>query len=148
MGAFHSQPNGYSCGQYAVYNSIIAMGGSADLSEIKRLAGTSRQNGTTRQGVLKALVALGYKGTPYRTRNADYGWKYARKWAVANPLILLVDENEHWLVVSGLIGDRVIVVDSGADKSGNELGTYSFSKNDLLARWVYRNGMYAIRVCR
>lgn len=148
MGTFKSQHNSFSCGTYAIINAITALGGETSYDEVKRLAGTSYRGGTTRIGILKALSALDYRGIPYRTSSPDYGWRFARKWATINPLIMLVDSHEHYFVATGLIGDRVIVVDSGADVSGNELGTFSYGRGELLTRWIYRGMMYAIRVSR
>jgi hypothetical protein len=148
MGAFQSQPNGYSCGVLVVSNALNALGIPASYEDIKRVSGCTSRYGTTREGVIRALVEFGATGTPYRTRKPDNAWKFVRRWAATTPLICLVDSYQHYFLVSGVIGDRVMVVDSGAYITGNEMGAFPYDKQQFLDRLVHRGMCYLIRVSK
>ncbi len=148
MGAFQSQPNNYSCGIMVTFNVLNALGITASYDDIKHLSGCTARMGTTRKGVLRALKGLGADGTPYRTTNPENAWKYVRRWASSSPLVLLVDNHQHYFAITGMMGDRVIVVDSGARIKGNEFGAFPYTKSELLERWIHRGACYAIRVSK
>ena len=146
MGAFQSQPNGYACGTLSLINAANCLGATVDYDTAKSLAGTTSRYGTDRIGMIRAITGLGFTPTVYRSSSSENGWRYIRRWASESPIILLVDHHQHYVVVSGSIGDRVIVIDSGANIKGNEMGSFPYSKQELLDRWVHRGRVYAIRV--
>lgn len=147
-GGFKSQMNNYACGVLAIQNAIVALGGEADYDDVKRLAGTTSKDGTSTRGVLRALKSLNCKATHYKTRNGDNAWRFARKWATTQPLICDVDQNTHWVVLSGMIDDKMIIIDSGIDASGEEKGVFPYGKEEWLSRWKSRGWYKAIRVSR
>ena len=147
-GAFKTQPNDWSCGVLAVWNALHALGYDANYHDIRKLSKENCRNGTERQGIIRAIIGLGYRAIPYRSHNADNAWSFARRWAMRNPIIALVDGHTHYFTLSGVIDGRVIVVDSGANTTGNEMGAFVFSKQELIARWIHRGSVYGIRVSR
>lgn len=148
MGAFQSQHNNYSCGVYGIFNALNCLGFTAEYDTIKTLAGTTSRYGTDRIGMIRAVKGLGFVPTVYRSSSSENGWRYIRRWASETPIILLADHHQHYFVVSGVIGERVIVIDSGANIKGNEMGSFPYSKQELLDRWVHRGRVYGIRVTK
>jgi len=137
MGAFLTQHNGYSCGVYSLYNAFNCLGFTTEYDTIKNLAGTTSRYGTDRIGMIRAITGLGFTPTVYRSSSSENGWRYIRRWASESPIILLVDHHQHYVVVIGSIGANI---------KGNEMGSFPYSKQELLDRWVHRGRVYAIRV--
>jgi hypothetical protein len=146
--SFRSQLNGWSCGILSIQNAISALNGDSDYDEIKKLSGANSRDGTSARGVLRALRALSYSAVYYRTKSPDNAIRFARKYATSQPLIVSVDANTHWAVVSGAINDMLILVDSGTDSSKGNKGVYPLTRNQLLERWYCRGWYNAIRVSR
>ena len=142
------QTNSFGCGSFATMNAIEALGGTSTFEEIKKLAGTSYKAGTTRKGIIHALQAKGYKATPYRTNNPDLAWRWAKRWCASNPMVVLVDNWEHWTCLSGSIGDKIIMVDASPNLDNGHNGVFPYDKIGLLERWVHRGIYYGIRVSK
>lgn len=142
---FQRQADGYSCGAVSVLNAIAALGGAAEIDHIKRLAGTNTK-GTSEAGILRALRALGYRATAYRSHSEDAAWKWLNKY-LDQPIILSVDAHRHWLTIYGTHTERVLAIDSGSDAmSKNDMGLFLYNKAELLARWRSAWGLVAVRV--
>lgn len=140
------QLGSYECGAIAFANAVKALGGSIDIQTAKKLAGTNYREGTSRHGIIKASFSLGYKATPYHTRNPDNAWKWIKRHAPFTPLVCLVDLNNHWICISGVIGDKVILVDGSPNNGEN--GVDALGKQETLERLCNRGHYYAIRVSR
>ena len=127
-------------------NVVLALGGDIDVETAKSLAGTTYKLGTSRQGIIRGMYSLGYKATPYHSRNPDNTWKWIRKYAPSTPIISLVDHQEHWIVLSGVLGDKVVVVDGSPKKWEN--GVEVMGKQDTLDRLNHLGHYYCIRVSK
>mgnify|MGYP001436808540 CR=1 FL=1 len=151
-----SQPDRYSCGAASVCNALIALGETPDYENVKTLAGTTYRDGTIGCGIRRALEKLGFRGTNYRSKSGDNAWKFILRHCSQSPIILSVDKfrrsggrwgQSHWVTIVGIIGDRVIVADSGSG-DGTALSIV-YDKNQLLERWASITGSYhGIRVSR
>ena len=140
------QYDGYACGAVSFSNAVKALGGDIDVESAKSLAGTTYKHGTSRQGIIRGLQSLGYKATPYHSRNPDNAWKWIKRHAPSCPIIALVDSQEHWLVLSGILGDKVIVVDGSPKEWEN--GVDAMGKQNVLERLNHLGHYYAIRVSK
>lgn len=93
-----------------------------------------------------ALGRLGYGAREYETSDPDLAWRQVRRWAAKRPMIALVDNHEHFVAVSGVLDQRIIVIDSGADISDGQMGAFPYSKREWLKRWGYEGWYYGIVV--
>lgn len=132
------------CGAAALTNALAALGQQLPQDAAKKLAGTSHE-GTTDKGMVKALRTLGHVPCNIREANAGIAWVTLRgHLAEGHPVLLAVDDWDHWVVAVGLIGSRVIVVDSadGAVVQVLDIG-------QLTGRWEYpgaTKGFYGIAI--
>jgi ABC-type bacteriocin/lantibiotic exporter with double-glycine peptidase domain len=113
------------CGKAAGVNALKALGRGTTQEAFGELAGTGPE-GTYPAGMIKAFEALGC--TPVRIAESIGG----RAWATlrghlldGHPVVLCVDNWEHWVVAIGLLGDRVVVVDSA---DGKVCRTYDYEE--------------------
>lgn len=148
MPPYLTQPNRWSCGTLAILNAITALGGETDYETVYRAVGNTVRDGTDEYGILEGLIELGYRGWEYKGKNPDSAWRYVSERCGEYPIVLLVDDWRHWVVATGKLGNKVVVVDSDPNKKKNESGALVLSKPELLERWKYRGGFYAIRVSR
>ncbi len=142
---YRYQTNNWECGIRALQNALITLGIEADRNEIKARTGCTRSSGTSARGMIRGIVQYGRKPSKYQTRNPDLAWRWITKWASRTPCIVLLDEWEHWAVISGSIADKVILIDS-EQKSKEEIGASPLTKKELLDRWIGRGVYYAIRL--
>lgn len=148
MPQFQYQRNSFECGLRAIQNAFIALGVDyIERSEIKDISGTTRSEGTSKRGILRATKFHGFCPTVYQTRNKELAWKWMLRNAAKYPCIVLVDEWAHWALVSGVMDKRVTLIDS-SDLGDGTIGAYSLDKEELLDRWIGRGVFYAIRVKR
>jgi hypothetical protein len=140
------QRNGWECGTRAIQNAFIALGVDyIDRDEIKGVARTTRSEGTSKRGVVRAVKFHGFIPTEYQTRDKELAWRWALRNAAKYPCIVLVDEWAHWALMSGVMNKRVTMIDSSDLRDGT-IGAYSMDKEELLDRWIGRGVYYAIRV--
>lgn len=134
-----TQPNNYSCGVYAVINALLTLGDEKSPKEVQELTGTDK-NGTSENGILNALINFGYQPKEYKTNNKDNAWRWVLSNSIEHPLILIVENWEHWVVIAGRIKNKVIWIDSDPKNTVRIL-----NKQELIELWGYR-GYYGIRV--
>lgn len=139
------QQDRYSCGAISLANAIQIIGGELSVDDAKKIAGTTYRNGTTRVGIMRGVRSLGYKATPYHTRNPDHAWKWIKKHSRTCPLISLVDHHGHWLVIFSM-GENVVTIDGSPNNGEN--GVTVVTKQDTLERLGHLGHYYLIRVSR
>jgi hypothetical protein len=120
-----------SCGAAAMSNALSAMGVSRTEAECAALCGTST-DGTSAKGLLRGLrLVEGLDPSAFREARQDVA--ILRLYAALHqgrPVILCVDQDEHWVAAVGLLAGRVLVVDS----ADNEL-VVSYLAGALAVRW-------------
>lgn len=138
------QKDSYSCGVYAVMNAAKCLGVNLSRRDITKFSKTTREKGTSEKGILKALEKNNLIGEEF-----VFGWKTnAIKFVneiigSGNPIILSVDNDNHWCTLIGTIGDKYILSDSENSKANKEQnGIYLLSENDLLNRWKNEDSKY------
>ena len=127
------QSDQFSCGAASLVNALRAIGQSLNIKAAARLAGTHPVNGTTDAGLLRALRNLGFHPQQLSVLD-DFHQAIAAlrgRLMMGDPVLLSVDNDEHWVVAIGIIGQRVIVVDSA---SGDL--TLVVDASTLKSRWM------------
>jgi ABC-type bacteriocin/lantibiotic exporter with double-glycine peptidase domain len=144
------QEHKYSCGAAAVANALRCLGKKVSEGKVRRLARTDK-DGTTEFGVLRALDELGYVG------EVHYSWDAKKLIGVLDqcmeagePVIIAADDDTHWSLVAGKLGDRYVYIDSDTVKRNvKENGVYVLSIKELLKFWRKPDGeLYAISVSK
>lgn len=120
------QKNNWSCGPYAIYNSLLTIGVKVSVKELHKLCKTSKKTGTNEFQMSKALRKLGFKPKLHTFQSfEDFE---ANKKSFAVPAICCVDNYSHWVVLLGQLYDRYLVLDSLK-------GFISYNKKEWKKRW-------------
>lgn len=137
------QSNKSSCGPAALHNALASLGIYRTEDELIKLC-KQTTNGTSPKNLVAAIRTLGGQiGEPQTWKNAAEAG-IGLFWHVVEggrPVILCVDEIEHWVVCVGRLGKRFAVVDS----ADNRLVIY-YTPEELCARWGYEGKFYGIVV--
>lgn len=96
------QTNAYACGPCALRHALLRWGIEATQGELQREAGTTRASGTGEAGLIRAAAGRGIALKPCTATS----WREASRRIDAahrrgRPLILCVDDWEHWIVAPG-----------------------------------------------
>lgn len=116
------QSNESPCGAVALYNACLLLRTQRLLEEwIIDVAGTAGPVGTQSKGITKAarVAGLGVK----RLRSVNFPAD------VVDPMILAVDQDEHWVVAQRMANGRYFVADGAAIKDV----AFSLSQGELAA---------------
>lgn len=143
------QRDSFSCGVAVIINAILCFGKIVSEKQVRKFSNTTKELGTDEKGILNALKHLGFRGEEYYlsknwTEDALYealsfGW----------PVIICVDNLDHWCCVIGHMANKYVVFDSLNSKSNKkENGTYVLTPNQLRKRWKSKDdgSYYAIVV--
>lgn len=130
------QRSGWSCGPTAVVNAGLALGVVLDYGVVVEASG-ARTAGASEDGLLQALRHLGMSARPFTSDNRNEAWAWLRGELIGGrAIIMCVSSWTHWVATVGLIGDRVILVDSSRSKRNKrENGVHSVSHTSLMRRW-------------
>ena len=139
------QEKTWSCGAAALRNALRARWGhKVREGQIRALAGTSPEQGTSEDGLIAAARALGYSIVVHSSNSTTEAWDWLRGCLISGrPVILCLDAWEHWAVCFGLLGERVNVFDSSNFKNNRkEGGIHTLDRSHLMRRW--RNGRKSV----
>lgn len=127
----------WTCGPAAVVNAARALGLRIAESRIASIAGTNEKDGTDDGPLIEGIRGVGLTAKSLNTEDRGAAWAFVRSSVNdGHPVILCVDDYQHWITVIGVIGDRVIIADStNTEKNRKENGIHSLSRSDLLKRW-------------
>jgi ABC-type bacteriocin/lantibiotic exporter with double-glycine peptidase domain len=146
------QDDNYSCGACAVLNALESVGIEVDLGQIESLAGTTPQ-GTDENGIMQAIDRLGlsseviaHSGPGSADVAKDWWWTSVWRGVLdGGPAIVYSRSRQHWMVLSGLLGDRMTLLDSDNDPANVAAnGVHSVDRDSLMDRTG--GELYAIRV--
>lgn len=142
------QSNRSACGPAALHNALAALGVARSEDELIQLTG-QRPSGTSAAGILRAIKTISegvvppLVGEAVMWRNKDEAvrglWWYLTERG--RPLILCVDNFDHWVACTGYLGYRFAVMDS----ADNRLAIY-YDVAALVGRWEKDGRFYAIVV--
>lgn len=126
------QSHASSCGPASASNALSALGIARSEEECSTLCGTTATDGTDPRGLITGLKQIpGCSPAWIREQRGDVAiLRLVASLRIGRPVILCVDGYEHWVAAVGLLGDRIIVVDSAdADLA------LSYSAGEALERW-------------
>jgi len=132
-----------SCGVYALYNALFALGITRSPEELAILCKTTATDGTSPAKLFAAAGKI--DGTqPWRISTSNPSSASGLLFfALMNgrPAIASVDRGEHWVSVVGHLQSRLLV----ADAAQNDL-VLSLNAEDFMKRWNCggRNAFYAV----
>lgn len=141
------QVNDYSCGTVSFMNAARILGLEYSYDDAKVLVKTTSRGGTSKVNLVRGIRDAGLRAVIYRQPHEEAAWKWLRYWVDSAPVILLVDDRQHWALAHGKSNGSIILIDPTADVKKSENGVYILSRSDLMWRWR-DSTCYAIRVTR
>jgi hypothetical protein len=135
---FHTQPNDWTCGPFALKHALITLGRLESTEELARAAGTHWWTGTDEIGLAKAARRQDCLLPMQRKRRGDVARKELVHFLKKRlPVLLCVDDWGHWITVVGREKDSFVVIDSLLDPVIHVL-----SWRELWRRWRYLDHDY------
>jgi ABC-type bacteriocin/lantibiotic exporter with double-glycine peptidase domain len=132
------QSQKYTCGATAFANALEARGHDRRLTEEEAVAlcGTTPLKGTPIAGLKKATKKMGL-GVVDWTLPWDNAWARLRVALQRGaPVLLAVDQGEHWVTAVGLLDGRVLVYDPA------KCDLFSWGAGELTAAWKDSKGKF------
>lgn len=142
------QKDSYSCGVYAVMNAAKCLGIDLKRRDITKYSNTTRENGTSEKGILAALDGNGMVGkeftfSKHKSKDAFELLNQVLAGPCVNPVILCVDNDNHWCTLIGQIGNKYIIFDSDRSKyNKEENGIHVISEIELDNYWISQGSKY------
>jgi len=111
--AIYGQPNRWQCGPFALKHALLALGRFAHEDELAWLAGSSELSGTDEKGLTRAARVHGCDLGLIRLKHPEAARKaLADTLGIGVPVLLCIDQWEHWVAAVNVQGDRFVVFDS------------------------------------
>lgn len=125
------------CGPAALQNAHAALGSRWGQDFLADLAGTSDDVGTDEDGIMRAALATGLAVGPGAFETESEAWTWLGYALLkGRPVLLCVDRWDHWVVAVGLLGARVVLVDSSnVAYNRHRNGIVVLSRAKLMRRW-------------
>lgn len=112
----YDQPNSWQCGPFALKHGLLAHGVFVHEAEITKVAGTSETEGTDDRQLMRAALAFGGVLQFHRYHTALAARRALSRLLTANtPVLLCVDQWDHWVTAVGADRHHVVVMDSHYD---------------------------------
>jgi hypothetical protein len=131
--SFYPQPNDWTCGPFALKHALVALGRLADEDQISSVAHPHWWSGTDEVRLARAAQAFDCDLPFIRRRDPALAHhalvRYVRRHI---PVLLCIDEWEHWITVVRSEGGRFVVLDSKHDPVMHVVGWPT-----LRRRWEY-----------
>jgi ABC-type bacteriocin/lantibiotic exporter with double-glycine peptidase domain len=139
------------CGPAAIVNSLRCFGVRVSQKRVIKLAGTDEDTGTDEYGILSALTALGFSGTPYAGKTKTDALTWLTHALGSGPVIICVNNWDHWVTVIAKSVDKYVVIDSSNTlHNKRENGVHVYSSRELVKKWFNTKEMclYAIAIAK
>ncbi|HEX9631615.1 MAG TPA: hypothetical protein VGA02_04040 [Gemmatimonadales bacterium] len=112
----YDQPNSWQCGPFALKHGLLAHGVFVHEADITKVAGTTETDGTDDRQLARAAQAFGGVLQCRRYRTAFGARRALRRLLAAQvPVLLCVDQWDHWVTAVGADAQHVAVLDSHYD---------------------------------
>ena len=103
-----------NCGQHALVHALGCLGINISIGEAHRRTGVSRLRamfeGTDEHAIMKGIRRSGCKPLPHLVHGESKARKIITRYLRQGiPVIILIDEEEHWMVLSGMKGRKIHV---------------------------------------
>jgi ABC-type bacteriocin/lantibiotic exporter with double-glycine peptidase domain len=138
------QARSYWCGVASIANALEVLGIARSQREIQRLCHVSPEAGTDEVEMKRALLANGCDVDEWHDEYFDDNsvWWVRDSVTAGNPVILCVDQSEHWVTVIGICGDRFVLFDPSRNA-----GIEVHSADTLAERWADdEDGYYGLAI--
>lgn len=132
------QGKSYWCGVASIANALEVLGIRRSQREVARLCHVSPAAGTNETEMKRALLANGAQVDEHTTTDNAAALSWASNHLVDNgPVILCVDDDEHWVTLIGTCGSRFIMFDPSRN-----VGIEVHDWFTLPTRWVNSDGEF------
>lgn len=112
----YPQTTGWACGPFALKHALLAYGVVTSEDELAAVAGTSEEEGTDEVGLARAARGHGCDLLVVRREQAAAARLELSRWLRQDtPVLLCVDEWDHWVAAVAEEGDEIVVLDSRLD---------------------------------
>lgn len=106
-----------NCGQHALVHALGCLGIHISIGEAHRRTGVSRLRamigGSDEHAIMMGIRKSGCKPLPHLVHGEAKARRIISRFLRQGiPLIILIDEEEHWMVLSGMKGERFTWIDS------------------------------------
>ena len=106
-----------NCGQHALVHALDCLGIHISIGEAHRRTGVSRLRamieGTDEQAIMKGIRRSGCKPLPHLVHSESKARRIIAQYLKQGAsVIILIDDEEHWMVLSGMNGKRFTWIDS------------------------------------
>ena len=114
----YKQEKPYSCGSSAVRNVIESLGGVVPSEKYVRRICQTTIRGTDEKGIIRGLVKLGYSAEIFETSNeTTFKNKLIKILKDGKKAITIIDNEIHWIAVTGYENKKIIFCDSDFKKA-------------------------------
>ena len=114
----YAQPNSWQCGPFALKHALLVYGRVTHEDDLARLAGSTESVGTDERGLARALEAHGGTLKIIRRRTRLGARRELTSWLRRGvPVLLCVDQWDHWITAVADLGPRVALFDSHFDNA-------------------------------
>jgi ABC-type bacteriocin/lantibiotic exporter with double-glycine peptidase domain len=106
-----------NCGQHALVHALGCLGIHISIGEAHRRTGVSRLRamieGSDKHGIMRGIRRSGCRSLPHLVHGELKARKTITRYLGQGfPVIILIDEEDHWMVLSGMKGERFKWIDS------------------------------------
>jgi hypothetical protein len=114
--ALYGQPNSWTCGPFALKHALLALGVFAREEELARAAGSTERLGTDEPGLRRAARLHGAELRLVRETRPAPAREALSQWLGRGvPVLLCLDQWEHWVTVVTADAQQVVIFDSKYD---------------------------------
>ena len=114
--ALYGQPNSWTCGPFALKHALLAFGVFAREDELASAAGSTERLGTDERGLRRAARLHGAELRVVREMRPQPARETLGAWLDTGiPVLLCLDQWDHWVTAVGADADQVVVFDSKYD---------------------------------
>jgi hypothetical protein len=124
------------CGPAALQEALRVLGVRVGQAKLAKVIGACPEEGSDEHDILQALTKLGCQFSEFSTNRRNDARDWLTNWAYTTPLLLCVDDWDHWVLVAGGCGPRLFLFDS-ADSPWNKAqnGPWPLLPTTILKRW-------------
>lgn len=114
--AIYGQPNSWTCGPFALKHALLALGLFVSEDELASVAGSTEEKGTDEPGLRRAGRAYGVQLRLERGTHADKSRRELARWlGLRLPVLLCLDQWDHWVTAVAANAEHVVLFDSKYD---------------------------------
>jgi hypothetical protein len=111
--AIYDQPNSWQCGPFALKHGLLALGIFSHEDDLSRVARSTEALGTDESQLARAASSYGCDLDLVRRRTARGARRALAAWLARGvPVLLCVDQWDHWVTAVASDADRVVILDS------------------------------------